>query len=125
MKRRDNLNFGVVDGCGLDFDFGARWQAAKEIDDTAAANQAQRGLPRGRIARGLDDRIRAALIFSKPSHGGDRIWRFANVDRCVSAEPACDVERCISSSQRDNANSTTRQHAHKFQSYWPAADDHG
>ncbi len=92
----------------LDFDVGAGRQAAEEIHHAAAPDQPQRSLPRRRIAGSFDDSIWAALIFGVIADGFDHIWSVVNIDNSVSAEPARDIERGISTGKGNHANTAAR-----------------
>src|SRR5712671_309352 len=92
----------------LDFDVGAGRQAAEEIHHAAAPDQLQRSLPRRRITGSFDASIWAALIFGVIADGFDHIRSAVDIDNSVSAEPARDIERGVSTGKGNHANTAAR-----------------
>ena len=100
VEGRNERNYGIVDGCGVNDDVGARGQSAEKIDNATAANDGKGLLPSCGIAGRFDDRIGAALVFGERSDGGNDVGRFGNVDGGDGAEPASDIERGGAARQR-------------------------
>src|SRR6266576_6550858 len=101
MKRRNQLDFGIVDRCGIDFDTGARRQAAEEIDNSAAPHYRQGLLPRGWIASRFNHGIGAESVFGKRSYGGHDIFRLVDVELRNSDKSLGNFELSRAPFQRD------------------------
>src|SRR5258708_33323302 len=92
----------------LDYDVAPGSKAAEEIPHAAAPDQPQCSLPCRRIAGSFDDSIWAALIFGVIADGFHHIWSVVNIDNSVSAQPARDIERGISTGKGNHANTAAR-----------------
>ena len=73
MKGRDQFDFGIVNGGGIDRHIRSRRQAAEEIYDAAAADHGQRLLPSRGISGCFNNGIRPSVILCQRFHGGDNV----------------------------------------------------
>src|SRR5215475_83834 len=101
---------------GLDFDLCARRQAAEKIHNSAAADHRESHFPSRRIAGSFYDTICTAVAIGEGFDRGSNVFGFRDVDRGNCAEAASDIERGSTASERNDANTATREHSNEFQS---------
>src|SRR5258708_32715961 len=105
MKRRNQLDFGIVDRCRINFPAGAGRQAAEEIHNAAAPYHGESLLPGGWIARRFDHGIGAESVLGERFHGGYDILRLGHVERRHPAPPPVAIERRRAPGYRNNTTS--------------------
>src|SRR5712692_385558 len=119
VEWRDELDLRVMNRRGFNLHARARRQSTEKIDHAAAAHHGQRLLPGGWIAGRFDNGVGAPMVIGQTLHRRDHVRNLRHIDGGNRTHALGDFERRQPPGQRDHANASARQHAHKFQSNRP------
>ena len=106
VKGRNQFNFRIVNGGGLDFHLRAAGQATEEIHYAAATNHVEGLLSGDGITGGFHDGVGTTLIFGQCFYRGDDVGGLVNVDGCHRAEAFCQFQSLGATCQGNDPHST-------------------